>query len=773
MAYFDSQLYSEPLAIMNLLWDFENSKMKGYFCNKFNVSFPRLQRLKTSRDSLIARVAKYLKKNSQDLHINLPPRDLSYKKITLLQFIQVYLFHDSIVEWNSKTFFSLESNGLISLQLKSSEHVKEDHIYQLLDRNKHPISLEVKEDSILSGHFEPTIIDGEPYFLGYEDFEERLLSLGLEKGSQCIFCCYQGLISSLYVLIEKRDLIESNIKKYFQSNEIVYCFKKRNSKRGWKSRECGVYTFQHKDVVNDADADADADANVNADDYDDKVQDKTQKILVKYFNYYSNIKEMKQKKRLVKTQLNNMELNSLSVIIDVPNIRKNLTSWNVTCRGGPRVTLQNLKDLMASPNVTIGQEDGQTHQTITFHEAPSKPTNSSIHHIFQNAPEGMRILSAVAAASRGKPKILFPKLEKEESEQSFYEVRLRDNPTRQRWKQYSSYLSVYVSETSYPASVVPLNNVDVCACCANSLLLRGGALKVEGLTILPFGGQFVSLVKKCLGMESSNFHLGSDMEELADQFFTMYSQHKDKPLCCLKNETAMLFNLFNLLRKNYANQTDQTHSESKTNGILEAETNIDNSVIKNEESNDFQESITFSPNKDTQSTQENDNNINISNQQERCKLDQQEYANDDINVESHLSCQTGGKQKLRAGIINGKYICFFCNNKVPFSWDEFKSHLKKAHNFSNMENIQIPTHTEINCYYCLMCGAETLNQKEFYRHALEKHNVVQLSAKKYRCLHCRAKPFTRHQLEKHLKKVHNITPSNKKRYIIPYFMLGD
>jgi hypothetical protein len=63
--------------------------------------------------------------------------------------------------------------------------------------------------------------------------------------------------------------------------------------------------------------------------------------------------------------------------------------------------------------------------------------------------------------------------------------------------------NVYVETNSVPASAVPLDLEDVLYCaCANSLEVKGGGFKVEGLTLLPAGNLFYHLCKLTFGLQS-------------------------------------------------------------------------------------------------------------------------------------------------------------------------------------------------------------------------------------------------------------------------------
>lgn len=70
-----------------------------------------------------------------------------------------------------------------------------------------------------------------------------------------------------------------------------------------------------------------------------------------------------------------------------------------------------------------------------------------------------------------------------------------------RWTRLNTDKAVFVFENSVPASVIPVGGVtSLCACCANTLDLRGGGLRAEGLTLLPPDSSFLLLAPLAFGV---------------------------------------------------------------------------------------------------------------------------------------------------------------------------------------------------------------------------------------------------------------------------------
>jgi hypothetical protein len=182
-----------------------------------------------------------------------------------------------------------------------------------------------------------------------------------------------------------------------------------------------------------------------------------------------------------------------------------------------QVSKSDLCDLFATPLISMKVQETQSmQQTVTFSPTMNTPITSyngktesatgdhslesSWHRpLLLDIPEGARLLSVLASGRRKGHSIQFSCLETEESykdDSAYLEVSLNRDQTQisQRWKQFGSNNNVYVNENSVPAAAVSRwGPIEVFACCANTLEVRGGGLRVEGLTLLPPGRLFVLL----------------------------------------------------------------------------------------------------------------------------------------------------------------------------------------------------------------------------------------------------------------------------------------
>ena len=95
---YDDGLFSDPFAIMNLLWDYERCQNISHFCTKHHLSLQRMKSLVKTRNMLRQRVAQTLQCDIIKLSYTKPPRLMLKWKIMILRLIQVWVFQDTIIE---------------------------------------------------------------------------------------------------------------------------------------------------------------------------------------------------------------------------------------------------------------------------------------------------------------------------------------------------------------------------------------------------------------------------------------------------------------------------------------------------------------------------------------------------------------------------------------------------------------------------------------------------------------------------------------------------
>ena len=74
-----------------------------------------------------------------------------------------------------------------------------------------------------------------------------------------------------------------------------------------------------------------------------------------------------------------------------------------------------------------------------------------------------------------------------------------------KWKRKNGGGLVFVPVNSVPAAVIPVTDtsskeIEIFGCCANSLELQGGAMRVDGISLMPPGRLFIGLALLSFGI---------------------------------------------------------------------------------------------------------------------------------------------------------------------------------------------------------------------------------------------------------------------------------
>jgi len=234
-----------------------------------------------------------------------------------------------------------------------------------------------------------------------------------------------------------------------------------------------------------------------------------------------------------------------------PN-RNSSISFRLKCEGEcSALSRQDVVDLFSTPNVTFQTTTSKrSGQMITFEATNSGPLSSackanaiqpstvilegremksidrfesstSWHRpVISDVPEGKRLLSVLASSRRHNHSIRFKIEDGQDSVQDgpkYIEVQPQGEETRigKRWKRLGTALSVFPAENSVTASAIattpPQGYNAIYACCANTLELSGGSIRVEGITLLPpseNGRLFLLLSFLTFGLRPYNDTLG-------------------------------------------------------------------------------------------------------------------------------------------------------------------------------------------------------------------------------------------------------------------------
>mmetsp|Transcript_10144 Transcript_10144/g.14653 ORF Transcript_10144/g.14653 Transcript_10144/m.14653 type:complete len:1391 (-) Transcript_10144:2876-7048(-) len=239
--HFDANLYSDPLATMNLLWDYENSNEKSKWCLFYGIHQPRLNQLNKSYLNLRRRVADFTGVGDDKLIIEAPPNHLPHGKINIIRIIQVWVFHDSIIQFQPKQTLKdciTESGVTLTLGPKNPD-VSEVHLRKVLKKKRHPFTLMVYKTIQQKGAFSTDSFS-------LPIFECRLLSYASDADFTVVWIGFPD-VSAVYI----RDLLThtsgfEDVMKHllpFQKSILKAKIDVSKNKRGIKERPCGRYSI--------------------------------------------------------------------------------------------------------------------------------------------------------------------------------------------------------------------------------------------------------------------------------------------------------------------------------------------------------------------------------------------------------------------------------------------------------------------------------------------------------------------------------------------------
>lgn len=436
--------------------------------------------------------------------LQVPPRAMDRSKLNCLCLIKSWVFRDGIIKMDKVHDMQ---NGFHGLKIKG-DTIEESHLNEILDKERHDFILQEKRYNIYIGKFKPVEIKGIASLVPHE-FEERLLSFAVDKSCGIIVCRISSMICIYFTDVHKHFPHfdgKSRVLKNCSNLELKERINIGDCREG-----------RNKDLMN-----------------------------FSFYKYSVNVdlknmtKEMKHIREQLRQYSDNIEDNIL--IFDIEK-----------ADGGP----YKLYSCLNSKCFEVGKTDlvkllrtGE----VTLHKSGCSVSSKKINfaneefespYISYNLPEGARILQALADGRFRNPVIRF---EQEVSKPSvntdtkeYLEISLCTRGTRKDWKWVETNEAAILDFLSVPATAAP-QEFDMFACCGNILELKGGRVRAEGMTILPGGNHFMSLSKRCLGIDSRRHDESTIPEKhiiAADVFCTFfmtnneleYSRESVKLLC--------------------------------------------------------------------------------------------------------------------------------------------------------------------------------------------------------------------------------------------------
>jgi hypothetical protein len=520
--HFDANLYSEPLSLMNALWDYHMAPNKMKWCLYYRIAIARMKQLVATRNSLRKRVADYFGINEDRLMLENPPAHMPHAKTVILRLLQVWVFSDIIIECPpSKN--QLEANGSISLSLQKGkkQQVEKRHLDQVLLPERHPYEIQHIADMDQSGHFEHHGAFALNQFIS--EFEKKLVSYMIETDID-MACCYNR--GNFYLFTNDEKTFGENVATLFHSvggivsdSLVVASCDPNVKRRGLLERKCGTWSVRVGDVESRQILEQGTS------------KDAKQKQFRKIHAQQSYESDFVPLCYLMNDALIGGEVTSVLFWEFLPAKGKKKKksravetinqSFSVISRGACQaISKFDLQDLLGTQEIhAIARGDNTTKirflpkQRSPFpYDGPGKELLATSHAtkdsswsrpLFQDIPEGARLLSVlVSGQRRGGQRLRFTKGNEKGDPEDTLDITLdkgQSDMTR-RWERLGKGGSVFVPENTVPASAT--NTVGpLFACCSNSLEIKGGMMKVEGMTLLPPNPLFLLLAFLSFGLE--------------------------------------------------------------------------------------------------------------------------------------------------------------------------------------------------------------------------------------------------------------------------------
>ena len=522
---------------MNLLWDYEHEKEKirDSWCYSNCLAKSRVQRLYGSCNTLRRRVSDFFEIDDKLLKLQEPPRTMPHAKLNVLRVLQVWVFYDSLIECKPNAISGIVQGKIYDLSLgQKSPQITMQHLDQVLCRKRHPCEIVCPQRTEKSGSYR--LLDGHDSKL--EELQMRFLSYGAEKGLQVL--TYDDN-SGILFYVENRLWISSEFvspRDYLQKvSDVVFIALESSTgrRRGVGERACGQW--------------------------------KIKKVFTSGQHPSGNIGFWRcsvapshasaPRKRLCGYLESHGDIRGLLFTLK-PNTKKKLQRFTATTYGvAQAVSDLDLSDLLGAADVKCNAPmSHNSAQILRFQIVPNKslaqgsltPHGSSWERplLPDCVPEGARLLSVNASSRRREHLVRLQSIVDENSTTevlaSHIDVYLDPAKTKlsNRWLRMNTDKAVFVNENCVPASALPVRGEQTLYCVAsNTLEVRGGGLRVEGLTLLPPGRLFLLLARLSFGL----FKTGNVLDNtLVAKCISWLQQEESHPLEEMKHSWTDLVN---------------------------------------------------------------------------------------------------------------------------------------------------------------------------------------------------------------------------------------
>jgi len=453
-----------------MLWDYKKNGSRFKFCKSNGLHEARTRRVQQAIDNLRQRVANFLKVPVASLTTSLPPRGMNPETIMLVRIVHTWTFHESVIRCRPSEFngnVATENEYVIGLK-RDSDQVQESDLAEILGHGDFKIqatglreingSYKWVEDKLTSAQLEETM-------LSFATETSMQLVWFTDGDTQC-FSVESSLLncSDFAVLAEK---LRERLPKV--QERVLVETKKR---RGKGERSCGKWRFGKTG---------------------------------------SKGKEWTSFQSTAETKLSNKKWKSLH---EQHKIFAKMHSTGLYCilrhgsactssftvgTAGASLSDVDIADMFFTASSHVKQQrssSAKVRQQIAFKRAEAQ--SGSI--MKENIPLGARLLSVLASGRRKEHSVLV------ENDDINLKIKPDYDTTNlaRRWKSFPADNAVYVDGNSAVASALPLGGADIqLGICAQTLEVRGGGMKVEGLTLLPQGPLFFLLCRLSFGLISN------------------------------------------------------------------------------------------------------------------------------------------------------------------------------------------------------------------------------------------------------------------------------
>lgn len=499
---YDGGLFSEPLALSNLLWAYRAAaKDRNGFCRANHLSRPRMGQLAVLAASIRERVAKVTGLPPAALEAAASPSETDFAKVTVLRILMVWCFPECIIR-SQRSVRVPKAGGIVVPVIGSGGgDLEKAHLDTVL-QDRHAFVLSSNSYTFHRGSCDPM-----PIYL--DQFESRFLSLSIESGVGIFWLTMRIGKEVLLQVYADHDLAkEMNLYGLLPNNAQETALVERAPKNEG-GRKCSEWCIAESVDTNS--------------------------IEISKFTVVGSSKCEKYSQMLK----NNFESapscsRALSCSVTQQGAKKARRIKFALCSMGESAIYseRDIQHLFLAPEIEMRVEERKLGQSIRFALGEAKLDGGSQPPLIVDIPEGLRVLTTLAASRYRDKFVRFESTEEKRhrlnNDPALYPQPFNVPPERptgipggacapvgtvdiklprdmlQTWKVLGEGGNCLVESNNVVAGAVPTwddgRDGVYCVAC-NTLLLRGGSVRAEGLTMLPGGLPFLQTAFASFGLD--------------------------------------------------------------------------------------------------------------------------------------------------------------------------------------------------------------------------------------------------------------------------------